>query len=49
MFLNACKDIGLAVNVGRTKYMEVGREQGMIANKHIKIDSNSYKKVFIDK
>ena len=25
VLLNVCKDIGLAVNTGKTKYMEVGR------------------------
>ena len=25
VLLNACKDIGLAVNTGKTKYMEIGR------------------------
>ena len=35
--LNACKDIGLAVNKGKTKYMETGCLQGMIANEHIRI------------
>ena len=35
MFLNACEDIGLAVNIGKTKYMEIGRHQGMMANDHI--------------
>ena len=44
MLLNACKDIGLAVNIGKTKYMEIGRHRGMIANVHIKIGSNSYEK-----
>ena len=39
------KDFGLAVNTGKTKYMEIGRHRGMIANEHIKIDSNSYQKV----
>ena len=39
MLLNACKDIGLAVNKGKTKYMEVGRHRGLIANEHIKIGS----------
>ena len=24
VLLNACKDIGLAVNIGKTKYMEIG-------------------------
>ena len=41
MLLNASKDIGLAVNTGKTKYMEIG----MIANVHIKIGSNFYEKV----
>ena len=45
MLLNACKDIGLVVNIGKTKYMEIGRHRGMIANAHIKIGSNSYEKV----
>ena len=43
--LNACQDIGLAVNIGKTKYIEIGRHRGMIANAHIKIGSNSYEKV----
>ena len=37
--------IGLAVNTGKTKYMEIGRHQGIIANALIKIGSNSYEKV----
>ena len=37
LYCNACKYIGLAVNIGKTKYMEVGRHRGMIANAHIKI------------
>ena len=45
VLLRACKDIGLAVNIGKTKYMEIGRHRGMIANEHIKIGSNSYEKV----
>ena len=47
MLLNACKDIGSAVNIGKTKYMEIGRHRGVIANEHIKIRSNSYEKVKI--
>ena len=31
VLLNACKDIGLAVNIGKTKYMEIGCHRGMIA------------------
>ena len=56
VLLNACKDISSAVNIGKTKYMEIERNRGMIANAHIKIGSNSYEKVktfknlgFIDK
>ena len=45
LLLNVCKDIGLAVNTGKTKYMEIGRNRGVIANAHIKIGSNSYEKV----
>ena len=37
VLLNACKDIGLAVNTGKTKYMEIGRNRGVITNEHIKI------------
>ena len=42
VLLNACKDIVLAVNTGKTKFMEIGRHRGMIANAHLKIGSNSY-------
>ena len=31
VLLNACKDTGLTVNTGKTKYMEIGRHRGMIA------------------
>ena len=37
VLLNACKDIGLAVNTLKTKYMEIGRHLGMTPNAHIKI------------
>jgi hypothetical protein len=30
--INACKGIGIALNTGNTKYMEIGRHRGMIAN-----------------
>ena len=49
VLLNACKDIDLAVNTGKTKYMEIGRHQGMIANEHIRIGTNSYEEVKIFK
>jgi hypothetical protein len=45
VLLNACKDIGLAVNTRKTKYMEIGRHRGIIANEHIRVGSNSYKKL----
>ena len=32
VLLNACKGIGLAVNIGKTKYMELGRHRGMMVN-----------------
>ena len=45
MLLNACMDMGLVVNVGKTKYMEVGRHRGIMANGQITISSSSYEKV----
>ena len=45
VLINACTDIGLAVNVRKTYYMEVGRHRGMTLNEHITVDSNSYEKV----
>ena len=30
VLLNTCKHIGLSVNTGKTKYMEIGRHRGMI-------------------
>ena len=39
------KCIGLEVNTGKIKYMEIGRHRGMIANQHIRIGSNSYEKM----
>ena len=34
VLLNFCVHIGLSVNTGKTKYMEVGRHRGSIANEH---------------
>ena len=42
---NACKDTSLAVNAGKTKYMEVKHLRGMMANDLIAVGSNSYEKV----
>ena len=39
------KYIGLAVNTGKAKYMEIGCRRGLIANEHIRIGSHSYEKV----
>ena len=45
VLLNAFKDVGLLVNTGKTKYMKIGRQRGMIANEHIRMGTNSYEKV----
>ena len=37
--------VSSTVNIGKTKYMEIGRHWGLIANEHIRIGSNSYEKV----
>jgi hypothetical protein len=44
VLLNACKDIGLAVNRGKTKYMKVGRHRGMMEEEHITVDSETHEK-----
>ena len=49
VLLNTCRHIGLAVDTGKTMYMEIGLQRGMMANEHIKIGSNSYEKVKIFK
>ena len=46
VLLNACKDIGLAVNTRKTKYMEIGHQAGLMAYKHIRIGSNWFKCCF---
>ena len=45
VLIHACKDIGLAVNTEKIKYMKIRCHRGMIANEHIRIGSNSYEKV----
>ena len=48
LFLINCKifvtNVCLEVNTGKTKYMEIARHRGTIANAHIKIGSNSCEK-----
>ena len=34
VLLNACMDIGSAVNTGKNKYMKIGRHRDIIANEH---------------
>ena len=45
MLLDASKYVGFAVNIGKTKYMEIWRLRGMIANVYTRIDSDSFEKV----
>ena len=45
VLLNACKDVGLVVNTGKTKYLETGRHRDMTANEHIRVGSNSCEKL----
>ena len=37
VLLSVCKDFGLAVNTGKTKYMEVGHRRGLVENEHIAV------------
>ena len=48
MLLNACKDICLAVNTGKTNYMQTGRHRGMVANGDIRTQGpfNKYRDWF---
>jgi hypothetical protein len=45
VLLNASKDIGLAVNAWKIRFLEVGHQRGMKASLHITVDSNSYEKL----
>ena len=45
LLVNACKDIGLAVNTGKTKYLEIGRHRRIKVNENITVGGNSYEKV----
>ena len=41
VLLAACKNVDLAVNLAKTKYLEVGRHKGMTVNEHVIVVSNS--------
>ena len=43
MLLNACKDIGFALNE-KNNYMETGSHRSLTENEHIAVGSSSYKK-----
>jgi hypothetical protein len=45
VLFNACRDIGLAENIGKTEEVEIRRHRGMRANNRIRIYTNSYEKV----
>ena len=45
MLLNVSKNIDLAEDIGKSKYMEIGRHRDMIANEHIRVLRNSYEKL----
>jgi hypothetical protein len=47
VLLNSSKDVGLAINIGKTKYKEVGRRRMLMTNELITVGSNSYEKVNI--
>ena len=44
VLLNACKDIGLAGNTAKTKYIEIGCHLCLIAYEDIRLGSNSHAK-----
>ena len=45
VLINARKDIGLAVNIGKTKYMEIGRHRGIKVYENIGMGSGSFERV----
>ena len=42
--INACKNIGLAVNTRKIEYMEIRSYQGMMANEHGTVAWNWYER-----
>jgi hypothetical protein len=45
VLLNACKELGLAINTRKMKYMETVCHRGITTNEYIKIGSNSCERV----
>ena len=45
IFIKASKDIGLEVNSEKTKYMITSRQQHIVHNQNIVIESSSFEKV----
>ena len=43
VLLNACKDIGLAVNIGKTKYIKVERNRITMVNGHVTVGRLQFK------
>ena len=42
ILLRACKNIGLVINIGKIKYIEIGYQQGLVENERIMVDSDFY-------
>ena len=42
VLLYACKDIGLTVSTGRTKYIEIARHRDMMGNQHVTVGIKLY-------
>ena len=45
--INAFRDIGLTLNIGKTKFIEVGRHRSIVTNEYIIIGSNYCERVKI--
>ena len=45
IFIKGSKDIGLEVNSEKTKYMITSRQQNVVHNQNIVIESSSFEKV----
>ena len=45
VLLNSFNDIDLAINTGKTKYVEVGCHPGVMTNENINTGTNTYEKL----